>query len=51
MEQVMQPEWNFRTAEKDKDEDDDRDEGGKRTIRVKGLKRLLTAYKPLLITT
>ena len=40
MEQVMQPEWYFRTApEKDKDDDDDREEAGKRTIRVKGLKK------------
>lgn len=40
MEQVMQPEWNFRTApEKDDKDDDDRDEAGKRTVRVKGLKK------------
>ena len=38
MEQVMQPEWNFRTAP-EKDNDDDDDESGKRTIRVKGLKK------------
>lgn len=38
MEQVMQPEWNFRTApEKDKDENDGCSETDKRTIRVKGL--------------
>lgn len=38
MEQVMQPEWNFRTApEKDDDEDDVCSETDKRTIRVKGL--------------
>ena len=37
MEQVMQPEWNFRTAP-EKDEDDDFDDGDK-TIRVKGLKQ------------
>lgn len=40
MEQVMQPEWKFRTApEKDTDDDSDRDESDKRTIRVKGLKK------------
>ena len=38
MEQVMQPEWNFRTAP-EKDDDYDRDEADKRTIRVKGLKK------------
>lgn len=37
MEQVMQPEWNFRTAP-EKDEDDERDDDDK-TIRVKGLKK------------
>lgn len=38
MEQVMQPEWNFRTAtEKDGEEGDDRSDTDKRTIRVKGL--------------
>lgn len=37
MEQVMQPEWNFRTAP-EKDDEDDRDDGDK-TIRVKGLKK------------
>ena len=36
MEQVMQPEWNFRTAP-EKDEDDDRDDD--KTIRVRGLKK------------
>lgn len=38
MEQVMQPEWNFRTAP-EKYDDYDRDEADKRTIRVKGLKK------------
>lgn len=37
MEQVMQPEWKFRTAPEK--EDDDCDENDKRTIRVKGLKK------------
>ena len=37
MEQVMQPEWNFRTAP-EKDDEDDSDDGDK-TIRVKGLKK------------
>ena len=40
MEQVMQPEWKFRTApEKDTDDDSAPDETDKRTIRVKGLKK------------
>lgn len=38
MEQVMQPEWNFSTAP-ERDGVDDRDDGEKRTIRVKGLKK------------
>lgn len=37
MEQVMQPEWNFRTAP-EKDDEDDREDSDK-TIRVKGLKK------------
>ena len=37
MEQVMQPEWNFRTAP-EKNEDDERDDDDK-TIRVKSLKK------------
>lgn len=41
MEQVMQPEWKFRTApEKDTDDDSGRDESDKRFIRVKGLKKV-----------
>ena len=41
MEQVMQPEWKFRTTpEKDTDDDSDRDESDKRVIRVKGLKKV-----------
>lgn len=38
MEQVMQPEWNFRTTP-ERDRDDDEQEDNKRTIRVKGLKK------------
>ncbi len=38
MEQVMQPEWNFRTAP-ERDDKKDRNDGEKRTIRVKGLKK------------